>query len=67
MEGINMDTEEKAKEWLSIQIQEAIKDGKRLFITNTSVGICCLAAEIVNDIISKEYIFCLGCFFVYGV
>lgn len=43
-------TEEKVKAWLKRQIQDAIQCGKKLFITKTSVGVCCLAAETVVEL-----------------
>lgn len=45
--------EDKVREWLKKQIEAAIKNGKRLFITKTSIGISCLAAEIVIEFQQK--------------
>ena len=47
-------TEDEAREWLTEQIIDAIQNGKRLFITKTSIGICCLAGEIVLEL-QKQY------------
>ncbi len=50
----NVIPEEQAKEWLKSQIENAIKSGKKLFITNKSLGICCLGAEAVLEL-KKQY------------
>lgn len=46
--------EENVKEWLKQKILEAIQAGKKLFITKTSPGVCCLAAEIIHEL-KKQY------------
>lgn len=51
--GFSVD-EKTAKEWLTSQIREAIACGKRMFLTKTSIGICCLAAEIIVEL-KKQY------------
>lgn len=49
-----MTTENIAKEWLEQQIIKSIQDGKKLFITPTKIGVCCLAAETIIEL-KKEY------------
>lgn len=49
-----MVSENITKEWLEQQIEKSIKDGKKLFITPTKIGVCCLAAEIIIEL-KKKY------------
>ena len=46
--------EENVKEWLKQQILESIELGKKLFITKTCSGVCCMAAEIVLEL-KRQY------------
>ena len=46
-------TEEEVKTWLKARILDAVQAGKKLFITKTSSGVCCLAAETVIDLFQQ--------------